>query len=234
MGWLKSAAKWVAKKAKAAARFIVRLALAFIRLPFVILDVVVGLIAFPRMKLRLHVVVLADQTGMVYNDDAQLQRAIDFAVATFKKRLNVDVVPYSPRFVQKLDVPAPDAALNVGCDGRAVREEAGDAGDFFAQHLAGWNGIPISLTFPITVFIVKTIEGKNGCSLAFATDYVTLTPTGVDNTTTMAHELGHACNLWFHSSSMANLMYEHANGRGDELGPMQKHVVRSSRHVTYW
>jgi len=33
------------------------------------------------------------------------------------------------------------------------------------NNLAGWNAVPISLTFPITVFIVENIVGKYGCSL---------------------------------------------------------------------
>ena len=143
------------------------------------------------------------------------------------------MLPYGPKMVQLLDVPAPNAALNVGCNAGAFADEFGDAGDFFAQHVAGWNAIPISMTFPITVFIVESVVNKQGCSLGPLTDYVTVTPDGVDNASLMTHEILHACNLLGHPVPKRNLQYG-GNDRGDEVNWLQKNIFRSSRHVTYW
>jgi hypothetical protein len=120
----------------------------------------------------------------------------------------------------------------VECGAGALGEEFGEAGEFFAKHLAGWNAIPISLTFPVTVFVVRDVEGTKGCSLGPLTDYVTLDTAGVKIASTMAHEVGHACSLW-HSGSQSNLMF-HDDNRGDGVKWFQKNLLRSSRHVTYW
>jgi hypothetical protein len=44
---------------------------------------------------------------------------------------------------------------------------------------AGWNAAPVSGAFPITVFIVKSVSGKAGCSLGPLTDQVTIEQAGV-------------------------------------------------------
>jgi len=134
--------------------------------------------------------------------------------------------------VEIITEPAPEAALSVECGGGALKNEFGEAREYFAKHLAGWNAVPVSLTFPITAFVVREIKGKIGCSLGPLSDYVTLALGGVKNTSTLAHEIGHACNLW-HSGDQSNLMWPDAN-RGDKVKWFQKNLLRSSRHVLYW
>lgn len=136
--------------------------------------------------------------------------------------------------IEFIKEPAPPAALDVGCNLGALEDEFGEAGEFFANHLAGWNVVPILLSFPITVFIVSNVDGKQGCSLGPLTDYITVDLDGANpaNPTLMAHEIGHACNLW-HSGSKSNLMYKE-HDRGDGVKWFQKNLFRSSRHVTYW
>ena len=64
MGWLKKAAKWVAKKAKALVRVVVRVVMTAVGLGLGIVDIFFGWAAWPPKKLRLHIVVLSNQTGL--------------------------------------------------------------------------------------------------------------------------------------------------------------------------
>jgi hypothetical protein len=61
-----------------------------------------------------------------------------------------------------------------------------------------------SITVPVTVFIVDTINDRSGCSLGPLTDYIVIQAKGVKDASIMADELGHACNLVWHSKSMSN------------------------------
>lgn len=201
-------------------------------------DFAFGFLGWPHKKLRIKVLVLSDASGNpVLNPvtaAAAFDAMIDDAKKVFKDRLGVTLVPYGKTFVEVITEPAPHYALDVHCAkdfGAFTIDEAGDAGEYLASHLAGWNAIPISLAFPVTVFVVESISDRNGCSLGPLTDYVTLDVNGVKESSTMAHELGHACNLW-HSGSQANLMWAGSN-RGDQLHWWQKNLFRNSRHVTY-
>ena len=233
MGWLKRAARAVVRAVKAVVRVVVRVVTTVVGLALGMFDLLLGFLTWPEKKLRLHIFILSDQNGPLVTE-AQLQPAMNFAKTTFKNRLNVKVLPYGQRMVEIIKKPAPHAALNVGCNFTAFGEEFTEAGDFFAKHVAGWNAVPVSGTFPITVFIVKTISGKAGCSLGPLSDYVTIEQAGVSDVSLLAHELGHACNLVWHTPwAKSNLMYAGSN-RGDRVNALQKNLFRSSRHVLYW
>lgn len=102
---------------------------------------------------------------------------------------------------------------------------------------------------PIPVFVVRSIDGGAtiGCGL-WLPDYVTISRTegsggallagepDLDGTfgkpiNTLAHELGHMCNLW-HISDQANLMTP--GSKGVSLDWWQISLVRASRHVSYF
>jgi hypothetical protein len=195
-------------------------------------DFLLGFLTWPPKKLRYQVFILSDEKGPVI-DPAAVQSSIDFFTKTYKDRFNVKVIPYGKPGVQILEGVAPKAALDVSCGGGALSNEFGEAGDFFAKHLAGWNVIPISLTFPVSIFIVRSmIGGADGCSIGPLSDYVTMTPSAVSKLNVMAHETGHSCSLW-HSGSHSNLMWHDAS-RGNEVKWFQKNLLRSSRHVQYF
>jgi len=85
---------------------------------------------------------------------------------------------------------------------------------------------------PLTVFVVRDVVGKCGCSLGPFGDYVTVDAEGLGGRTRriLAHELGHSCGLR-HKRDERNLM--RPKGPGEELTAWQTAVFRSSRHVTY-
>ena len=187
-----------------------------------------------------------DESGPVVNQ-AELKPPIDKTREILKQQVNVHLLPYGSQMVEVIREPAPPAALNPsGIWGQTAVDEMTEAGDFFAQHLAGWNAVPISGTFPITVFVVADVgNGKGGYSLGPLTDYVTIDPSLIKATasgpvlnqpdlTGTAHEIGHACDL-FHVGSKTNLMYGDSDQREDtQLSWYQKNLFRSSRHVLYW
>jgi len=222
---------------KAVVRVVVRIVTAVVAVIFAAWDILFGFLGWPPKKLRYQVFILSDNKGPLMDpsnpaDAGELRSAIDFFKMTFKDRFNVNVIAYGKPDVQVIEVTAPTAALDVSCGGAALSEEFGAAGEFFADHLAGWNAIPINLGFPISIFIVRSMSGSSdGCSVGPLTDYVTMTPAAVRELNVMAHESGHSCNLW-HSGAHSNLMWPDPS-RGNEVHWWQKNLVRISRHVRY-
>jgi hypothetical protein len=240
LGWLKNAIN-------AAVRLVVRVFATIWGVAVGLPDLVLGFLCWPEKKLRIQVFILSDQTGPVATE-ADLQAPIDYARNTFKQRFNVKLLPYGSQMVQIIKNPAPGAAMNPHAGFGALLDEYGEPGEFFAQHVAGWNGTPVSGTFPISVFVVADVGGDEygGCSLGPLTDYVTIDTSAVKasggefgspvtpaHISTLAHEVGHACNLPHWSWDQANLMYPHPD-RGNDAHPLQKNLFRSSRHVLYW
>ena len=230
MGWLssiKKAIKKVVRAVKTIIRVVVKIVIG------VVMRIINTLGAWIPVdkKLRLQVFILRNEIGNEVDQVADVEMAVNRAIATFKQRFDVNIKAYGKPVVQVLKNPAPAAALDVPCDGGAWLEEFGEMGEYFAANLAGWNAIPISLTFPVSVFIVRTIDGKIGCSIPIA-DYVVLSPAGVDSDTTLAHELAHTC-LLMHRDDSKNLLFPNIP-RGTDVTGWQRFVVRTSRHCTFW
>ena len=193
-----------------------------------------------RKKMRIQILILRDEAGNALTDESDLDAAVKTAVGVFRSEFNVDLIPYGKPLVQILSDSAPTAALDVRCDGGAFLDEIGDAGAYFASKVAGWVGIPISLKFPVTAFVVRKIRDKIGCSIPIA-DYVTLADTspdpnsavtGVTSATTLAHELAHTCLLMHRNDEPDNLLYPDYT-RGTSTTWWQRRVMRTSRHCTF-
>lgn len=240
---VKKAVKWLWQKAKAFVRVIIRFILTLVFVGIGIWDFFFGFLNWPPKKLTLHIFVLSDSSGPLVEVE-ELSRSIEYARRVLKDRLNVTLRPYSRSFVEILKTPAPNAALNAKeCAPSGIFcDQIGDAGEYFAKHTAGWNAVPISLRFPITVFVINDIAGGYiGCSAGPFSDYVVVTIKGIteDPASTMMHEIGHSCNIFGHGgTSISDLMYansrEAGNIRGDKIIWWQRNLIRCSRHVTYW
>lgn len=90
----------------------------------------------------------------------------------------------------------------------------------------------------ITIFVVRDIDGKIGCSNGPLYDFVVVEGRAVQrrsaqlDPTLVAHELGHACALVHDDDNQPNLMWPNA-GRGTALRSGQCFWIRSSQYVTY-
>ena len=231
-GKIKKAAKKVWKKVKAVARTVVKIVTTIVGRVLGIVDLLFGFAAWPPKKLRLHIVILTNSDGNTVINKTDLEKPISFAKKILKDKFNVKLKPFKKEYVEIISEPAPPFALEVHCDSEAFKEEYKGAGEYFADHTAGWYGVPISLKFPITAFIVADVVDKQGCSLGPLTDYLTLDPGGVKSESTLMHEIGHSCGLW-HSKTESNIMFKNPS-RGEKVKWFQKNLLRSSRHVMYW
>ena len=238
---LKKAVKAAVRAVKAVVRVVVRAVVGAIMRAVHIVGSVLDLVYVVKKKMRIQVFILRDsettELGLV--GPLELDTAINTAKQIFLDKFKIEIKPYGDPIVQTLSDVAPAEALDVECDGGAFKDEFGKPGDYFAGKVAGWAGIPISLQFPITVFVVRTIRDKIGCSIPIA-DYVTLSATsapgssitGVTSSTTLAHELAHTC-LLMHRDDKNNLLFPDVN-RGTDVTKWQRWAVRTSRHCTWW
>ena len=230
---LKKLVKKVVRAVKAVVRIVVRVVITIVNsLTLGLFDLLFGFFTWPRKRLRLHVFICSVD-GKPVASVADVMPTIERAKKIYKDRFNVEIRPYSETFVEIIKEPAPASVLDYEGGAAAFGSEFGEAGEFFAQHLAGWNAIPISFTFPITVFVVRSLsDGLLGVSLSVAGDYIVIAPPGLAERTALAHEMGHTCSLW-HSGTQSNLMFA-SSPAGDEAKWFQKNLLRSSRHVQYW
>jgi hypothetical protein len=159
-------------------------------------------------------------------------KAVYETIRIFASGARVKVVP-SGWLVVTAPHAAPKAALDVSCDNHAWREDLGQAGAFYRSLMARTAaGTAIGYGAPVTVFLVRGIAGKGGCSLGPLTDYATLEADMLERgRRLLAHEIGHACGL-IHSKSKTNFMFP--VGPGDQVSLWQAAVLRSSRHVTHF
>lgn len=247
---IKSVAKKAVRVVKAVVRAVARAVIAVVSIATKIWDLVLGFLAWPPKRMRVHIVVLRGPNGPLIGLDAltaKLGPSIEILKQAYKDHCNVTVLPYNKgdeknieTWVTILEDVAPTAALQrSGCSlWKALNEEeTGDAGEYYRKHLAGWvGGVPISLAFPITVFVVESIGGYFGCTTWFLSDYVLVTVQGIETErSTIAHEIGHRCNIPTEHDDPKYLMFSGAqpNEPPYRMSWWHKNVIRSSRHVTY-
>jgi hypothetical protein len=183
-----------------------------------------------RKKLRVRVVILRDEAGKAVATADEVEPSLAEARRVLRERLAVDLLPAEEPLVRTLEAPAPAAALDSPCAEGSYRADFGEGGAFFRRHRE--RGGVTGSGAPITVFVVRDVLGKAGCSLSPLVDHVTVDRTALEGRRlrVLVHELGHACGLP-HSGAAENLMLPKA--MGDRLQPWQIAVFRSSRHVTY-
>jgi len=200
-----------------------------------------------RKKLRVCIVILSDENGPLARA-ADLDAGIERAKKIYDREANVEFIVTD---IHTYDSVAPGSALDVHCEseesgsGHAATDDLWLTGTFFEntgntqclddafRRLIGYGGALIA-------FVVRDIQGDEaGCSLGPLTDYVTIeaggrSPAGTPAPTgrSLAHEVGHACNLR-HKFENGNLMCP-GGCAGDDpvLTAGQVFLVRASRHVT--
>lgn len=188
-------------------------------------------------KLRLCVIPAHDGTELVVSE-ADLQPILDRTKQIFKDEANVAVYA-----TVSTDGRAPN--VEPGCDGDAWLQDLWLTGSQY-EHTASLHcreysfASIIGIGSPLYAFAVKDVEGKNGCSLWWLTNYIVFEawklgqPGTCVGNSHLAHEMGHCIGL-LHTSDETNLMYEDClpTGRAN-LSPFQKAIVRGSKYVTYF
>ena len=197
----------------------------------------------PVKRLRIRVVVLRDpDSNLPLLADAEiaggLLPAIDLARQVFFEKANVKIVDADPVLVTTPVLPAPEPALMARCGSGAQSEDLGISGEYY-RSLARPGDTFLGAGGALTVIIVRDFAGQfAGCSLSALADYVTVAVRAVSTLddhglprSTVAHEIGHACNL-NHSNDGDNLMKK-SSPRGATLKAWQVAIARNSRRVTY-
>jgi hypothetical protein len=181
-------------------------------------------------KLRIRVVILRDEQGRPVAKHEDVEPSFAEARRVLREMLAVELLPAAEPLVRTLEVPAPGGALDSPCAEGSYRADFGPGGEFFRRHRER-GGITGSGA-PITVFVVRDVLGKAGCSLGPLVDHVTVDTSALTGRRlrVLAHELGHACGLPHSSAARTSCCRK---GIGDRLQPWQMAVFRSSRHVTY-
>lgn len=201
----------------------------------------------PRKKLRLRIVILRDEDGSALASPADLDLVVQRTKAIFDERFNTRIVASGGVLIETYDPIPPPEALEPRCDFDGWLQDFSAAGDFYSLKIAtNLAAAPTGYATPITVFIVKDVQGKKGCSLGPLTNYVTYDVSGLtpappnpnddvnvpEGQLWLAHELAHACGLW-HSRQKKNLMHKSAD-TGTEVRRWEVAIARNSRHVTFF
>ncbi len=205
----------------------------------------------PEKKLRVSTVILKDASGNPTATTASTVAGLQTLIDTFFREANVRVVRSFPfrydsgfagketadsDWVSVAGGPSSSEMLRVSCDIKAAGEDLWLPGTKFDWAMTWRNFYGnfrrlLGYGAPLTVFIVADVGGPSilGCSLGPLTDYAT---SDVGNGTTIAHEVGHACNLP-HKNDGTNLMNPTVAG-GSSLKTWQVAMIRASRHVTFF
>jgi hypothetical protein len=184
-------------------------------------------ISRPKM-LRLSVQILRE-SGVPVVAEAELEGALAETRRVLEREANVRLEPADGQLLVTRSDSAPTEALDSPCTDQGLwKADLGPAGRYFRPlRLRG----PVGRGAPITVFVVRDVVGKCGCSLGPLGDYVTIDRNGLGGTKRiLAHELGHSCGLR-HVGGEDNLM--RPRNPGERMTRWQRAVLRSSRHVTY-
>lgn len=93
--------------------------------------------SFEKMMM-VQVLILRDSNSQGVIMETDIGTTIVTAKQIFKDRFNVAIKSYGKLMVQTLPKPAPSVAFDVERDEEAFSNEFGEAGEYFADNLAGW------------------------------------------------------------------------------------------------
>jgi hypothetical protein len=173
-----------------------------------------------------------------------VQAVVDEAKDAFRREANIRIIPSvnNDEIVEEFADQNPTWVMTPECG-------SGGYGDIFTR-VGKWfrkQSNPYSGRGGATVFIVEDVIGKAGCFIGPLVDYGYIDEDGLFNSPgvpategrklLLAHELGHACDL-FHRDNPRNLMakkHQSPTGvqRTSHLTNWQQSVIRSCPRVRY-
>lgn len=189
----------------------------------------------------------------IYREEANV-RLVRLAPFEYDSGFSADETP-DESWIQTAPDPGTPGILDVPCQIAGLGADAGETGtklDFLSSTMCffgAWRRIT-GYGAPVTCFVIRTVPyqgdpcGMWGCAL-WITDYVTVrkqpcaSDPPVGNRPVLAHEVGHACNLW-HVNDTAhptNLMgdpwHDYDPLAQVKLTNWQVALLRASKHVSY-
>jgi hypothetical protein len=214
-------------------------------------DAAAGLVGIRPIKhLRLEVIILMHEDRTLTAAGGVVAPLVTETESIYRARADVKI----HTTVHQVDTPSPSGALTIDTSidpfFGLLGEDLTEAGAYFQTTITEmlWEDNPwfaIRVGAPIVVFVVDQVEGTYaGCSAGPLLDYICVEGSAFGAPgTLLGHEMGHACGLqhdkvWdCDDGDVTNLMYCKGSkagvGRGENLSPFQRAIVRSSPHVTY-
>jgi hypothetical protein len=187
-----------------------------------------------RKHLHICVTVLANSDGVPVRDAQGVAQVLAETERIISRRMNVRLHIHGQKTISvaddHLDVIACDASQLFSGD---AIDLTGDASGTFADLFGCSDDVIDAATSLIhnvldVIFIRDIIEGDDvGCHIP-GTDYVIID--AQSSGLVLAHEIGHACDLW-HVSAANNLMNHFT--ASDEVESWQRCIFRRSRFVYY-
>ena len=194
-----------------------------------IVDAILDLIGIWFLKkLRVCIIILKDKGDNPVSSESILEPHIENAKKIYNDQARIALIVQG---IYTVDNPSPDSALDVNCGVGSWGDDLLLAGGYFERQskrcALGGLGRLIGYAAPVTVFAVREVRGKAGCSLGPLANYVTIEGS---NPVCLAHEISHALGLW-HVDETNNLA--NSNCTGEKLKKWQRIIIRNSKHVTY-
>lgn len=229
----------------------------------------------PEKKLRVCTVILRDMTGAATATVPFVVSLLQLAATVYKRDANVRLVPnqpfrFSSGFVDAVQVDASWIRLDTGRSNETLLDPRcnveGFIGDFGLPGMAFQEKLTSACLFnawrrligygaPVAIFMVRTVnvpgpggDSQIGGCATWIVDFGTVpgdVAMNVAGASAIAHELGHACNLWHRcvNDDPTNLMadfesctppYAGINFAAPRMDTTQALAVRASKHVTYF
>jgi hypothetical protein len=193
----------------------------------------------PRKRLRLQLVILRDSAGAPLVEPHEVQTAVDAAKTAFITAANVVVEPPigSDDIVELYAEQNPVYVLEPECNWGGFKHNFTEVGRWFRA-----TSKPRTARGGVVIFVVEDVRKKAGCFMGLV-DFgyvdgaafrsaIAGSPSEGLPPLTVAHELGHGCDL-LHRKDPANLLAPAGKERTAHLSRWQRAVLRSSRHVRY-
>jgi hypothetical protein len=236
-GWIKRTAKKVWRGVRGAARFLAHVVITIIGRVLGIFELLFSLLGLRLRKyMELSVIILKDATNKYIATVAEVDAVVDEAKRVFREEANVRLRQPSvyDSIVREHQDDNPTWVLNPNCNEGAFKHIFTRVGGWFENERA--NG-------GVTIFVVEDVQGEPGCHIGPFAEWGYIDPDALRDSAgapatggralTLAHELGHSCQL-FHRDRRDNLMVKGPSRRTQHLDRWQRAWLRSSWRVHYF